>query len=994
MRYGTGDWDCDTLGNHRAVLKVSEAAEAVRARIEWRRRDWHPEAIDIVVICAATGERVANVARIDINREFGEIVFAAAEPGEYYVYYLPWVRTGKTQFRKDFFTGLAYNPPETTADAEWLATCGAGDLAALPQAEVVAIEAINDFHRFDPMELIATADEMMALLATHADRPYLVFPEDRAYPIRMIDELPKRWIDAGPSSSFTGQMRRGETYAFQLGLYAAADDLADVQVTFSDATGAAGASIPADSFHCINLGGVDWLGRKFTKRVDVPKGKVQAMWCYVQTSTEAVPGDYAATVTVSADNAPTTTVELHLTITDEIIADGGDSDPSQLSRLAWLNSTTGLDDEVFEPYTPVALDGRTVGVLGRELTFNDAGLPAAIRSFFAPTNDRVDAPPTNILAGAMRFVVDTGAGAVQWQGGEPKILERASGAISWQATSSADGFTLTVQAKMECDGYVNYRLTLAADADADLADIALEIPIRAAAATYMMGLGRKGSRRPRSAEWRWHPDSLANQLWLGEVNAGLVCKLKHVEQDWAISHMRESGMYRDWSNDGRGGAMMTETADGDVLVRAFTGPRPIAAGEELYFNFGMLITPVKVLDKAHWHWRYYHAGSDNPRDPAEYVDMGAEIVNIHHATDINPHINYPFFTTDRIREFADRVHDVGMKFKIYYTSRELTNYVPEIWAMRSLGDEIFTDGPGIADPAALAKLPDFRNHTGCAWLCEHLVSGYQAAWHSPLAPGVRDAAIETVGLSRLHNHYIEGLQWLATNCRIDGLYLDGIGYDREVFKRVRKVLQRTRPGSLIDFHSGDEYDEKFGNISATVKYSEHLPYVDSIWFGEGFDYETTSPDYWLVEVSGIPFGLFGEMLQDGGNAWRGMVYGMTRRLGWGGTPQAIWQVWDAFGIDQADMIGYWTPECPVRVDHADVRATVYVGRGRALVALASWADETVDVRLDIDWTALDIDAKKATITAPKVEDFQPAAAFATGDMIPVDPARGWMLIIE
>ncbi|MHC4563354.1 MAG: glycoside hydrolase domain-containing protein, partial [Planctomycetota bacterium] len=335
-----------------------------------------------------------------------------------------------------------------------------------------------------------------------------------------------------------------------------------------------------------------------------------------------------------------------------------------------------------------------------------------------------------------------------------------------------------------------------------------------------------------------------------------------------------------------------------------------------------------------------------------------------------------------------------VKFKIYYTSRELTNYVPELWAMRSLGDEIFTDGPGIADPVALAKLPDFRNHTGCAWLCEHLVSGYQAAWHSPLGPGVRDAAIETVGLSRLHNHYIEGLQWLATNCHIDGLYLDGIGYDREVFKRVRKVLQRSRPGSLIDFHSGDEYNGTFGNISAAVKYAEHLPYVDSIWFGEGFDYENNSADYWLVEVSGIPFGLFGEMLQDGGNAWRGMVYGMTRRLGWGGTPQPIWQVWDDFGIDEADMIGYWTPDCPVRPDQADVRATVYRRNGRALVCLASWAAEKVDVRLDIDWAALDIDAEKATITAPQIEDFQPAATFAVDEAIPVEPSRGWMLVIE
>ena len=34
---------------------------------------------------------------------------------------------------------------------------------------------------------------------------------------------------------------------------------------------------------------------------------------------------------------------------------------------------------------------------------------------------------------------------------------------------------------------------------------------------------------------------------------------------------------------------------------------------------------------------------------------------------------------------------------------------------------------------------------------------------------------------------------------------------------------------------------------------------------------------WLLELAGIPFGLFGEMLQNGGNQWRGMLYGITCR---------------------------------------------------------------------------------------------------------------------
>ena len=117
---------------------------------------------------------------------------------------------------------------------------------------------------------------------------------------------------------------------------------------------------------------------------------------------------------------------------------------------------------------------------------------------------------------------------------------------------------------------------------------------------------------------------------------------------------------------------------------------------------------------------------------------------------------------------------------------------------------------------------------------------------------------------------------------------------------------------------------------------ELFPYIDSLWFGEGFNYNET-PDYWLVEISGIPYGLFGEMLQDGGNPWRGMIYGMTDRLGWGGNPQPIWKVWDNFGIQDARMIGYWDPACPVKTGRKDVLATAYVKQGKTLVAVASWA---------------------------------------------------------
>ena len=335
--------------------------------------------------------------------------------------------------------------------------------------------------------------------------------------------------------------------------------------------------------------------------------------------------------------------------------------------------------------------------------------------------------------------------------------------------------------------------------------------------------------------------------------------------------------------------------------------------------------------------------------------------------------------------------------KLYYTVRELSNYVAELWALRSLGEEVFTGGPEfrLADhflekPQAPAASPQSLGH---AWLREHLQSGYVAAWHHPLGPGVYDAAIATQGLSRWHNYYLEGLRWLVQEAGVAGLYLDGVGYDREIMKRVRKVLERSRPDCLIDFHSGNNFAPEYGLNNCAAQYLELFPYIDSIWFGEGFDYNE-SPEYYLVEIAGIPFGLFGEMLHGGGNPWRGMVYGMTPRLGWSGDPRPTWKLWDEFGIERARMYGYWDPDCPVKTNRTDVLATAYVREGKTLVALASWSKEPVQCSLAIDWQRLGLDPGTVHLTAPAVAGFQEARDFAADHVLPVEPGRGWMILIQ
>jgi hypothetical protein len=395
------------------------------------------------------------------------------------------------------------------------------------------------------------------------------------------------------------------------------------------------------------------------------------------------------------------------------------------------------------------------------------------------------------------------------------------------------------------------------------------------------------------------------------------------------------------------------------------------AGEVQHYNFRLLLTPFHVINPAaQWTTRYYHAFK--PLD--EIAATGANTVNVHHATAINPFINYPFLRPREMKQYIDDAHARGMKVKIYYTVRELTNHAPELFALRSLGNEVLADGPGGGGP----------------WLEEHLHSGYISGWH---VPELKDAAVVTTGISRWHNFYVEGLQWLAKNVGIDGLYLDDVAFDRTTMKRVRKVLLRNRPEAMIDLHSANQFNPRDGFANSANLYLEHFPFIDRLWFGEYFDYNAPA-DFWLTEMSGIPFGLMGEMLQDGGNPWRGMVFGMTNRLPWAGDPRPLWKFWDEYQIERTEMLGFWVPQNPVKTGRDDVLATVYQGGHRAIVAVGSWAAGDVSVNLTIDWKTLGIDPARARITAPAIPNFQNETHFAPGAAIPVTAGKGWLLVVD
>ncbi|MGH4030187.1 glycoside hydrolase domain-containing protein [Actinomycetota bacterium Odt1-20B] len=955
LECGFGIWDQDVYGNHRILVEVTAAATAVAADIPWRRQDGEPDlaagAVDVLVL-APSGHRVHNTVTFEATAERGRVAFEPTEgPGAYAVHYLPYAHTGKPHYPQ-----AAYRPPTRTADPGWVHRCGVhrpDSWADLPRAEAFRYEAVSAVDSFAPLGFAATAAEREKLHQAYAGEEFLLFGADRADPLGRYRALPARWARATPFAPFAGTAERGEFFAFQVGVHALRE-LADVRVE------ARGLPFPV---RCLSTGGVDARGRAFTRRVDVPEDGVTALWLGVDVPEGARPGLYEGEVAVRAEGAGERVLPLRLTVARTAVADHGAGSPERLARLRWLDSAYGHDDEVVAPYEPIRVDGRRLGLLGRTVELGPDGLPHRISSAFTPSVTRADGPARDLLAAP----VTLGLGR-PLDHAEPSLDRPGPARVRWTTTASGTDVLLRTEGELEADGFLVVRATVEATADTEL-DVTLTVPVREEVARYAMGLGLTGRVCPDTYDWTWDtPTRNQDALWLGDPAAGLQLSLRdeHYTRPLNTNYYREKPLVtpRSWAGDGDGGVRL-RTAGGVRELTAYSGPLRLRAGESRRFEFRLLLTPFKPVEPGRQlAERYFHAYAA----PEEIAAYGANVVNLHHATPPNPYINDPLLRADALRSYTDAAHQLGIRVKVYDTVRELTRNTPELPALAALGDEVFAPGPG----------------GGHAWLREHLGADYVPGW---VATDVGDVAVVTGGESRWHNAYVCGVERLRRVLGVDGLYLDDVAYDRTTMKRVRKALERSGNGvPLVDLHSCNQYRAPDGFASSANLYAELLPYTDRLWLGELFDYEGSDPAYWLIELSGIPFGVLGEMLEGGGNPWRGLVFGMTARAPMTDV-RPLWRAFDQLRLPEAEMTGWWAPGAPVRTGHEEVLATTWRGPGGTATALASWAAEDTDV-------VLATEAGPVAAHAPAIEGFQPERSFAAGEAVPVRPGRGWLVRVE
>ncbi|MEO6289452.1 MAG: glycoside hydrolase domain-containing protein, partial [Ginsengibacter sp.] len=581
-------------------------------------------------------------------------------------------------------------------------------------------------------------------------RPLLVvFPEIKEAPIKWDDSLNLKWLKNNYTvRPYILNAQPGEYFVFQVGAWAIDQDVKNVEVHLSDLKGDDGKMIIAGKITCFNTGGINYQGNPFTKNINIPAEKVLALWIGMDIPTTAN-GAYNGTISVSAHGNISKSIKIKLIAGGIIQANHGFDEGKSLSRLAWLNSTAGIDNKITKGYIPVSRLARTINILGRSMKIAGNGLPEKITTYFSPSNQSVLAKGEDIIAAPFHFIIEKENGEIIYlDPGKLQFTQQTPSGISWKVTNTSAECNVVCSGKLAFDGFADFQLKVKAKKAIHIKDIRLEVSMDKEKASHMMGLNREGGLSPKDWQWKW--DSAKNQdaLWTGAVNGGLRIKWKaenyvrplvNIYYSFGPLHLPPS-----WSNDGRGGVHIYEK-EKTTIVNAYSGGREMKKNEELNYDFELLITPFKIMDKEiQFADRYYHSDKDESASFISAADsLGANIINVHHKKDIYPYINYPYadINVGGIKSFIDKAHKDDKRVKLYYTTRELTTNLPELWAFKSLGGEVIYPGPG--NDAKTLIHPNGPDQ----WLKDNLRKNYIPAWVADFTTGkyagTRDLSVIT-----------------------------------------------------------------------------------------------------------------------------------------------------------------------------------------------------------------------------------------------------------
>ncbi|MDN3587042.1 DUF6067 family protein [Pedobacter aquatilis] len=161
------------------------------------------------------------------------------------------------------------------------------------------------------------------------------------------------------------------------------------------------------------------------------------------------------------------------------------------------------------------------------------------------------------------------------------ISSESGDSVIWNAKSASNNLSMNVAATMFSNGFVNYKVKLTALKDVELSSINFHIPFQKSVSKYLLGLGRKDYYRRDTVKWndqQWN--KIKPAFWIGNDSLGLYLRI-NTNSNWLKRN---------------NGSIQINIKGSSMLTDIYTGKLSLNQGDELNFDFNLILTSHSVDD--------------------------------------------------------------------------------------------------------------------------------------------------------------------------------------------------------------------------------------------------------------------------------------------------------------------------------------------------------------------------------------------------------------
>ncbi len=239
----------------------------------------------------------------------------------------------------------------------------------------------------------------------------------------------------------------------------------------------------------------------------------------------------------------------------------------------------------------LSIADKIISISGKKLEINADGFPKQIQSFYDWEFNKFGFNPTNLLYEPMHFhLYITPKTQEKLVVNTFNLLSESKDSIAWEATSYSSSISQHIKAKIDGNGLISYDIKLKALKDISFSNINFHIPFEKNSAKYLVGLENKGYLRPDTVRWAWKTANVSNpEVLIGNDNIALYLSLDQHKNPENL-HIKNG-----WCNDDNG-RIQINVKGSSMLMEFSTGSVTIKAGEELAFDFNLLMLPIDKKD--------------------------------------------------------------------------------------------------------------------------------------------------------------------------------------------------------------------------------------------------------------------------------------------------------------------------------------------------------------------------------------------------------------